>query len=157
MKRIINITEMVNQLNLPNLTALEVNKRDIFVEIFEAAVNAHNQPRRDLVWEEAYKTIDAFPEWDPLELNDLMEYLLSYITEYKKHWFIPDDIKLKLVLILNNRVSCFGKLEMCAKTTHEIYQRELDALTQEAQDALLEEEADVIDYPTAEDLERINV
>lgn len=151
----INFDAMIANMNLPVLTSLEVDKRELFLKVFESAITIHNQPTERLQYQGIEALAEELEEWDELELVDFVHYLLSYITEHKVKNRIPKEIKLKLHLVVNNRVACIGSLEMCAKTTSEIYMLEMDMYTEKLETTLNEE--DVIDYPTLEDLEKVDV
>ncbi len=79
----INITAMLNNINLPSLTALEVDKRELLLKVFEATVRAHNLPTERLRYSEIEQLVEELDQWNEFELTDLVHYLLKYITAHK--------------------------------------------------------------------------
>lgn len=151
----INIDAMLKNINLPLLTELKVDKKEMFLKVFKATVHAHNLPTERLRYQEIEQLVDELEEWGDYELTDLIHYLLNYLTAYKAKHNIPKEIKLKLIETVNNRVVCFVRLCMCAKETSDMYLLSMENYSEQLDEVI--EEPDVIDNPTFEDLEKLDV
>lgn len=151
----INLDEMIKSIILPSLSESEVDKRIVVLDVFEKTVAAHNQPKTRDRYDVIEQIVADYEWWNEFELTDFIHYLLRRIDEEKRGRGIPAEIKLKLTRIICNRVICIVRMDMCAKTTAEMYELASEDYAQQLEEVVNEE--DVIDNPTFEDLAKLDV
>lgn len=151
----INISDMGKQLttHLFENTTFTIGQE--FLALLELSIKAHNGKNyEDPINYVLDAVIDRYKGLvSELDLMEVLEYLHDYITSFKASNGIPDEIKLKLKVVVNNPIVILGGIEMCAAQTSYYYTLGSETKAEKIVETTNRDE--IKDVLTAEDMESL--